>query len=185
MFKTKKQQLSKIIEEDYNSGKPFTFTTYANNDSVPGLKLLNFLDYYVPEPVGYSDFDICSNLKGVSRFDGFVLDLVNYKFTRVGSQLFLYFGLDHRYRIVYNGDELFDYYLGYLDCLEEKGYRLEIKLNEGPYKIYNRILNDFTTLSNPLELVVNVIPLGVLSDSESESDLTSNRVTITMEQFTN
>lgn len=182
MFKTKKQKLSKRIEEDYKSGKSLTFSSYANKDTVPGLKLLNFLDYYVPEPVGYSDFDLCNVLKGVARFDGFVLDLVNYKFTRVGSQLFLYFGLDHRYRIVYEGDELYDYYLGYLDYLEEHGYHLEIKLTEGPYKIYNRITHKTTILENTLELLVNVIPVGTVN--ESESDLKSNRVTLNLEQFT-
>lgn len=175
----KKRLLAKTLEEDYKSGKSINFSLRAIKDTESGVTLKNFLDYYVPIPDGYSDYALSNNINGVSRFDGITIDLVNYKYIRRVSQLFLDFGFDfdYEYKLSYLGYEPYEYYKGYLDMLEEKGYRLELQLNYGPSKIYDRIKEKVIILDADLEILVKIIPLGV--EIETESDLTSNRVTIT------
>ena len=175
----KKRLLTKTLEEDYNSGNSINFSLRAIKDTESGVTLKNFLDYYVPIPDGYSDYALSNRINGVSRFDGITIDLVNYKYIRRVSQIFLDFGfdLDYEYKLSYLGYEPFEYYKGYLDMLEEKGYRLELHLSYGPSKIYDRIKEKFIIIDEDLEILVKIIPLGV--EIETVSDLTSNRVTIT------
>lgn len=168
-FKSKREEqkegeLLTKVEKAYAEGKELTYKIYVRENEKEATGLLNYLNYHIPVPDGYEDNEgLEGELEGVYRFDNTSLELVNgsleFDISSFCSDVYLDLGLKDVIWLELKGQYKFEYYSAYLKQLEEKGYKLTLKLMEGPYKIYDSIHKEIKIIDYTLRIYVTVTPL--------------------------
>ena len=160
------EKVRELVENDYADGKELTYKILVTENEKEATGLLNYLNYHIPVPEGYEDNDgLEGKLEGVYRFDNTFLELVNgsleFEVSEICSDVYLDLGLnDIIWLELMNQNQFkFDYYSAYLKQLEEKGYKLTLKLLDGPYKIYDSIHKEMKIIDYTLRIYVTVTPL--------------------------
>lgn len=170
-FKSKREEqkegeLLTKVEKAYAEGKELTYKIYVTEKDKELIGLLNYLNYNIPAPDGYDDHEgLEGEIEGVYRFDNTTLGLVygslEFDISSFCSDVYLDLGLQDVIWLELKGQYKFDYYSAYLKQLEEKGYKLTLKLMGGPYKIYDSIHKEMKLIDYTLKILVTVTPLKV------------------------